>query len=361
MAIVAPGGFFQNLSNHSAQLMRLASTTTPYKPRTTGSNLTSSLQAAGGVVLQSKSLGVNQQTSANMTVLVHRGKAIIEGTDNILQGDYCFINDADVTLTIATSDPTRLRVDIVYANVRDAAYAGANNDMRLLVATGNPATGTADESVLPTNSIVLAYVNVRANTTQILDSDITDRRRWLTALGGVKPIRSFEVGDPGSLNGDLRYYNGVLQGWDGPSSTWMGLNSAAVVTTKTNWFGGSQYGPSGTTPATLTTLALADPGWPYYIDAQFTLSYAVDSGSRWDFFCRDGGTAGAEICAIAGALSVTNFTGTTSYRSWYGPITGTKTLYITGERISASGNLQVDFPTRACFLNVRQVAAFPSS
>jgi hypothetical protein len=317
------------------------------------------MSSASGVLMGPNSFKVDPQSSPNMSVLVHRGKGIIEGTDSLTQGNYGVFNDADVTLAVATSDPTRLRVDIVYANVRDAAYAGANNDQRLLVATGNPATGTADESVLPTNSMVLAYVNVRAATTQILSTDIIDRRRWLIAGGGIRPIKSFEVGDAGIQNGDLRYYNGAIQGWDSVSSAWMGVNSAAVVTTKGSWFGGTQYGPSSTNPATLTTLALADPGWSYYIEAHFILSWASTSGTRWDFFCRDGSVSGTEVCAVPGTLSVTNFTSVSSYRSWYGPFTGTKTLYMAAVQIAGSGALQVDFG--GCFLHVKQVAAWPSS
>lgn len=362
MAIVAPGGFFQNLTNHSAQVTRLSTTSLYGKPRTTGSNVATTMSSAGGVVLQSKSFGTNQQVSPNMSALVHRGKAIIEGTDSLTQGNYGVFNDADVTVNFATSDPTRLRVDIVYMQVRDASYAGANNDVRILVSTGNPATGTPDESVLPTNSMVLSYVNIRANTTQVLDTDITDRRRWLIAGGGIRPIKSFEVGDAGIINGDVRYYQSFLQGYDTADGTWRGLNSARVTYTKHGWFGVSQYGPSATSPAQLTTLAVADPGWPYYIDAQFNLSYANDAGTRFDIFLLDNATNGPEICAAQTLQGQTIFAPVTSYRSWYGPLTGARTLYVMAIRAIGSGNLQCDFTDpRGSFLNVALVAAPPSS
>jgi len=320
------------------------------------------MATASGVALQGNSFKLNQQSSPNMTAIVHRGRGIVEGTDSLTQGSYGVFNDGDTNVTFTTSDPTRLRVDIVYVNVRDAAYAGVNNDVRILVATGNPATSVADETVLPTNSMVLAYVNIRANTTTVLDSDIIDRRRWLIAGGGIRPTKSFEVGDGGIINGDVRYYQSGLQGWDGVAGAWYGLQCDKIVTTKHGWFGGSQYGPSTTSPAQLTTLALADPGWPYYIEAEFNLAYAVDSGTRFDFFLLDNATNGPEISACQGTISITAFTNIRSYRSWYGPLTGTRTLYVMAIRASGAGNLQCDFTDpRASYLNVSQVAARPSS
>lgn len=362
MAIVAPGGFFQNLANHSAQLTRLSTTSLYGKPRQTGSNTLTTMASASGVLMMGNCFKVNQQSSPNMTAIVHRGKGIVEGTDSLTQGNYGVFNDGDVNVTFSTSDPTRLRVDIVYVNVRDAAYAGANNDVRILVSTGNPATGVADETVLPTNSMVLAYVNIRANTTTVLDSDVIDRRRWLIAGGGIRPIKAFEVGDGGIINGDVRYYQSFLQGWDGVAGAWYGLNSCRVTYTKHGWFGGTQYGPSATSPVQLTTLAIADPGWPYYIDAQFTLNYANDAGTRFDFFLLDNATNGPEISAAQSLAGQTTFAPINSYRSWYGPLTGARTLYVMGIRAIGAGNLQCDFTDpRASFLNVQLVAAPPSS
>lgn len=360
MAIVAPGAFFQNLTNHSAQLTRLAATTTPYKPRATGSNLTTTLGSAGGVSMGANSFQVAAQSSPNMSVLVHRGKGVVEGTDSLLQGNYGVYNDADVTLNIATSDPTRLRVDIVYINVRDAAYAGSNNDVRLLVATGNPATGTADESVLPTNSLVLGYVNVRANTTQILGTDIIDRRRFLTANGGVKVTQSFESGDAGIQNGDLRYYQGALQGYDTTGSAWHALNSAYKVKVDSNWFP-SGYPTNGANPVTLDITSLSDPGWPYMIECQFNLTFALDTSTRFDFIARDNATNGPEICAIEGPVGTNFFTTMTSYTSWYGPVSGARNVVVMAERQSGTGNLAIDAGVRASHIHIKQVATFPSS
>lgn len=360
MAIVVPGAFFQNLTNHSAQLTRLAATTLPYKPRTTGSNTLTSLQAASGVVMQANSFQVVAQASPNMSALVHRGKGIIEGTDSLTQANYGVFNDADVTVNFATSDPTRLRVDIVYVNVRDAAYAGVNNDVRILVATGNPATGTPDESVLPTNSMVIAYVNIRANTTQVLSTDITDRRRFLTANGGVKVTQSFESGDAGIQNGDLRYYQGALQGYDTVGSSWHALNSAMKVKTDSNWFP-SGYPSNGANPVTLDITSLTDPGWPYMLEVDFSLTFALDVSTRFDFIARDNGTGGAEICAIEGPTGTNFFTTMKSYTSWYGPLTGARNIYVMAERQAGSGNLAIDSGVRASFITCRQVATFPSS
>jgi hypothetical protein len=112
----------------------------------------------------------------NMTVLVAAGQCLINGTQNtVSQGSYHGLNDASVSLAIAASDPTNPRIDIVVAQVRDAAYSGANNDFILAVVTGTPA-GSPAAPATPNNAIVLAQVAVAANATTVTSGNITDKR-----------------------------------------------------------------------------------------------------------------------------------------------------------------------------------------
>lgn len=94
------------------------------------------------------------------------------------QGAYYAYNDNSsgaVNLSIASSNPTNPRIDVVVAQVEDAAYSGSNNDWKLAVVTGTAAASPAVPS-LPANSVVLAYVWVPANSSSIVSGDILDLR-----------------------------------------------------------------------------------------------------------------------------------------------------------------------------------------
>jgi len=122
---------------------------------------------------------VQAQGTPNMSVLVNAGECVINGTQNVIsQGSYHGLNDASVGLTIAASDPTNPRIDIVVAQVEDAAYSGSNNDFKLAVITGTPAASPSAPAT-PNNAIVLAQVSVAANATSVTSGNVTDKRpQW---------------------------------------------------------------------------------------------------------------------------------------------------------------------------------------
>lgn len=125
---------------------------------------------------------VQQNGSPNMSVNVATGEALIKGTQNLTtQGSYHLINDATVNLTIAASDPTNPRIDIVCAAIQDAAYSGASNQALLQVVTGTPAPSPSPPAT-PANAIVLAQVAVAANATSIVSGNITDTRPNVSSI-----------------------------------------------------------------------------------------------------------------------------------------------------------------------------------
>jgi len=94
------------------------------------------------------------------------------------QGAYYCYNDnsgGQVSLTIAASNPSNPRIDVVVAQVEDAAYTGSNNDWKLAVVTGTAAASPTVPS-LPASCVVLAYVWVPAAATNIIAGDILDLR-----------------------------------------------------------------------------------------------------------------------------------------------------------------------------------------
>lgn len=94
------------------------------------------------------------------------------------QGSYYGYNDATINLAISASNPTNPRIDLLVATVRDAEYAGSDNDWVIQVVTGTPAASPAPPTA-PANSIVLAQVAVAANASSIVAGNITDKRTYV--------------------------------------------------------------------------------------------------------------------------------------------------------------------------------------
>lgn len=138
---------------------------------------------AGGV------MAVTQTGSPSMGVIVASGIVYIPGTEGSVQGTYAATNDANVTLSISAAHATLPRIDIVVAKVEDEFYSGVTNAWSLVVVTGtanvSPTVPTA-----PANSVTLGQVAVAANATSITNANITDKRPFFTASGGIIPCTS---------------------------------------------------------------------------------------------------------------------------------------------------------------------------
>jgi hypothetical protein len=177
MAAVNPPYAIQARADHPARLFR---------------ELLASLRGQQGVIAAAD-LNVTANGTPNMSVNVAAGKAVVDGTQSFAaQGSYLVFNDATWNLTIAAADATNPRRDLIVAQVRDAEYAGANNDWLLAVIQGTPAPSPVDPAV-PANSLTLARVLVGAAVSSITTPNITDLRpsgallNNLTAPAAVNP------------------------------------------------------------------------------------------------------------------------------------------------------------------------------
>jgi len=139
--------------------------------------------------LTSTALAVTQSGTPAMSVSVALGRAIVTNDEGNF-GKYLIENDAAVTKTIAASDPSNPRIDMVTAQVYDATdISGAVNAWALIVITGTPAASPAAPS-LPLNALSLATITVAAGVTTIVNANITDARTivTLTSKTLVTPI-----------------------------------------------------------------------------------------------------------------------------------------------------------------------------
>ena len=184
MTEVNPCGFLQNAgATHTAEQMR-----NWHGLLVAGKGGATSLLPRGGVnPALGNALQVTQTGSPSMAVIVKSGHATIPGSEGSKQGVYSVMNDGDVTLSIAASHATLHRIDLVCFKVEDSAYSGGANTSSLVVVAGTPASSPAAPSA-PANSIILAQVSIVANDTSITTGEITDRRQYMSALGGLIPV-----------------------------------------------------------------------------------------------------------------------------------------------------------------------------
>lgn len=146
-----------------------------------------------GVVNEGDLKVTQRGAGANMTVDVAAGLVVVPAASGS-NGRYLCANTATVSLSIgAAPGAGDGRIDIVIAEVRDAQYAGADNDWQLLVVAG-----TADPSpttpAVPAGAVALAAVTVTDATTSIVDAAIFDGRSY------ARPVVSTDR-DPAYLTG----------------------------------------------------------------------------------------------------------------------------------------------------------------
>jgi hypothetical protein len=177
MVEVNPASWLHNAGAvHTAAQLRISASAL-------SNGVTTGITSRGGINLGfGAALRVTQTGAGAMSVDVASGIAHVPGDESAAQGTYVCINDAAVTLTIATADGADDRIDAVVATVRDSFYSGGDDDWLLQVITGT-AEAVPSLPTLPNNSLLLAEVLVQASVTTILDADITDRRIFIGAPG----------------------------------------------------------------------------------------------------------------------------------------------------------------------------------
>jgi hypothetical protein len=201
-----------------------------------GASASAALTGRGGVNISlGNKLVVTQTGSPSMAVIIRSGAALIPGTESGTQGSYGVFNDADVTLSVTAAHPTLPRIDIVAFKVQDSQFSGATNSCSLVVVAGT-AAGSPTPPAAPANSIVLANIAVGAAVTSITNANITDKRVWLTAAGGVMVVSSTTRPAAGTVGvGQVIYETDTLRllRTDDGGTTWLSIQSYATASVAT--------------------------------------------------------------------------------------------------------------------------------
>lgn len=127
---------------------------------------------------------VTEKSTPDMGVTVETGSCFISGS--------AYREDSSVNLVITAADVTNARIDIIVFS------ASGNNPT---VVTGTPAAIPIPPDI-PANNILLAFVDVSANITSIVNSFITDKRISVYTAPPVKIYAS-----DASINENLTEYS----------------------------------------------------------------------------------------------------------------------------------------------------------
>lgn len=289
-------------------------------------------------------LAVSQRAAgANMSVDVAIGRAAVLGDDAATtQGVYHVWNDAVKNLTIAASDPTNPRKDIVIARVRDAFYSGATNAWALEVVSGTPAASPA-EPALPNNAIKLAVVAIAASATSIVNANITDARPRAAALSA--PIVCTASTRPGSPyagmqifetdTGKALTYDG--SGWCLPKNVAGGeVDNATITTPKPSGIVGSEVNISGFNVTTVATSHTRK----YRITVDIPGIFSTVAGDVMEIFVRNGATTVLGRKLITAGSSSNGDTGATLViRTTTAAV---DTFQVSAQRAAGSGSMSIE-------------------
>lgn len=138
---------------------------------------------------------VEATATASKDVTVRPFQAVIQGTRGSSAGAYLVTLDATKTVDVlgaAPADASQPRNDLLVARQFDPQYADSRTGMVVERITGTPAVSPLDPAVSG-DHLPLARIRVRAGATTVAAGDITDLRRYTSALGGVMLAR--DAGD----------------------------------------------------------------------------------------------------------------------------------------------------------------------
>ena len=114
---------------------------------------------------------------ANFSVDVALGEAVVQGDDQVNQGNYITRSIATINAAIAAAPASNSRYDIVCIRINDPNAGGsAGNTASIVVTTGTPAASPTVPAT-PASSLLLAVIGpILPSTSSITNALITDSR-----------------------------------------------------------------------------------------------------------------------------------------------------------------------------------------
>jgi hypothetical protein len=299
---------------------------------------------------------VTQAASPNMTVVVDAGNAVVGNSSG--RGPYVCTNTANQTLTVATSDPTNPRIDLVYIQVIDTVAGDTGSSTTQVgIVTGTPAASPAVPA-LPTNGVSLSLAQVRVNATvsSITNSNITDVRKSAGIGRGPRLMLPGDaLADAGFCYGEIRQRrlssyplsgaDQIVSDYWGADSVWHGLMPPYALTG--TWQNGtSDITLNTSTYTAVVSTSVADPGFPYMLRVAGQVH--TTSASSWTAGSPPltntqitidtvGGTVVSQGQGFGGVTASASGFGTVQPPKSTGSLTGAHTVILSAESVTFLG------------------------
>lgn len=147
---------------------------------------------------------------------------------------YDVLNDATVTLTVAASNPTNPRIDLVYIQVQDSFYSGSADQAIAGVVTGTAAASPAVPAT-PANAIAIATVAVGAGVTSIVNANIARVVAQARVIGGIQSVADLTAlaALSGAVDPDEAYVDALNALFIYDSGAWVQQGIATVANAAT--------------------------------------------------------------------------------------------------------------------------------
>jgi len=156
-----------------------------------------------------------------MSLQVGPGRGVAQGTT--AQGAYPLAVTSPETVTFTDGDASYDRIDTIVLRVLDGMYDVSGDTLATIEVVEGQPTDTPQRPDIPSAALPLWDVRVEAGTSSGTGgvnwaTAVTDRRVFLTSVGGIVPIGS--TSQAGSYDGQYMDLGGVLYRWSASTSTW---------------------------------------------------------------------------------------------------------------------------------------------
>lgn len=282
---------------------------------------------------------------------IQPGAAVVERST--LVGPYVVDSTAVGAAAVSTADPSQTRIDSVDVQVLDGVLGdnGGVSRTSVKVTAGTPGGGLP---AAPANSVHLGSWSVPAGCTSLAATGVWTPTWKSTCLrGGTRVLGPGDaLADPGFVVGEerLRFhstYGWLKDFWDPAANAgagvWRGTQELLLPQPAQTGSGSLANGAT----ATISSVVLTDPGWPYYVEAEGVVDFGA---SLQGTLCQvslqiDSATAGTGRFGFDEEPAVTaniNFdlgasaSGNTR-ASAVGALTGSHTVYILAKNVAGTG------------------------
>lgn len=319
MVLINPPGYLQAGTYDAAKDRQYIITASHYKSGSDNS------RCRGGILPDTAARSAPISVSG-FNVTIGPFRAIVANNFAANAGDYIVASPNSEMRTMTGSSPTTNRIDMIGVIVRDAFYSGAANDCDVVIIEGAPSAGTPAPPTVPSNFQTFYQLQLNANATAPI---VTDLRQRTSMLGGNIPVFPNQMGQGGVNPGEHRIFppsgaapqRHAVWGEDG---AWHGINTFGLE------FGGWVISSLPTNRA-IASVTIPDPNYAYRLQFGIVVHAGFDGLNGWNFTVRDGTGSGGTIYA-RGAWETRDpdnaFTGTFGVA-----IAGSKAGVLTGGRV----------------------------